>query len=204
MKTIGQNDQLFDLFKSVLNDDYISWEINSYQVSEGIESDLAQLKVDLKQSDGKIISLEGSGDGVIDAFFSTLVESFSSEYCSLKTINFADFKVTTNIASKNSFSGSDSEVEVEILIENSYKKQFNFVKSGRSMLSAAMKATLIVTEFFVNSEKAYIVASKSLADSQERHRSDLVQHYQNILIQLVKNTSYSEIIENLKEEQSKK
>ena len=122
------------------------------------------------------------------------------EYQSLKTINFAVFKVTTNIDSKESFAGSDSEVQVELTIENSYHKHFTFIEKGRSMLNASVLVTLSAIEFFVNSEKTYLVSYKAMEESKKRNRQDLVDQYRNILIQLVENTSYSETIENSKKD----
>ncbi|MBL6989620.1 MAG: hypothetical protein ISR65_07570 [Bacteriovoracaceae bacterium] len=199
MKKINQYNQLFKLFREVLNEDYLSWDILSYNISGGdgpsTEIDLTLVQNTKQQ---KEVVLKGSGDGMIDAFFSAMLQVYATEFPSIKAINFTDFKVTTDIQSKHSFSGSDSEVQVEVTIENSYKKQFTFASADRSMIAASLISTLSAFEFFVNSEKAYIVTLQALNDSKERHRNDLTQSYQNVLVKLVQNTSYSEVIENLK------
>lgn len=199
MNLIDPNNQIYSVMHDLLGEKYVRWEIVSYSVTESKDCPDTHLKVALvQQNTGKQLDLAGKGEGVIDAFFNVMLENYSKEYRSLETINFSDFKVVTDIGSKNSFSGADAEVEVLVSIENSYQKTFDFVQNGRSMMMAAMHATLSAIEFFVNSELAYVSAYQALQDSKQRHRSDLSEYYGRILIQLVHNTSYSELIESIK------
>jgi len=202
MRVINRDNPLYEVFNNVLGESYLSWDISYYRIEEkGVDPDTVfEVELIERSSEQKKVQLKAEGKGVLDAFFSSMLELYSVEYQSLKTINFADFKVTTNIDSKESFAGSDSEVQVELTIENSYHKHFTFIEKGRSMLNASVLVTLSAIEFFVNSEKTYLVSYKAMEESKKRNRQDLVDQYRNILIQLVENTSYSETIENSKKD----
>jgi hypothetical protein len=57
-----------------------------------------------------------------------------------------------------------------------------------------------VVEYFVNAERAFMTLYRSRKDAQERHRSDLVARYTHEMAEVVKSTSYAEVIENIKKE----
>jgi hypothetical protein len=57
-------------------------------------------------------------------------------------------------------------------------------------------------EYFVNAERAFIMLYKSRQDAKERARDDLVTRYTRELAEVVKSTSYSEVVENIKKDLS--
>ena len=56
-----------------------------------------------------------------------------------------------------------------------------------------------MAEYFVNSERAYITLYKALENARERNRQDLVDTYKAQMAEVVKSTSYSEVIERLQQ-----
>ena len=68
------------------------------------------------------------------------------------------------------------------------------------MVSSAARAALASVEYFVNAERAFITLYKSRQDAQERQRHDLVTRYTSEMAEVVKSTSYAEVIENIKRE----
>lgn len=198
MRLIGEDDALFEQFRSILNDAYISWEVLSYQVDQADLNGETTLTVTLRHANKENpITLSGTGEGVIDAFFRMMLKDFSAEYQSLKTISFVGFSVGSDISDKSSNAGADSSAEVQLTIENSYGKKFTFSHAHRSVITASLFVTSAVIEFFINSELAYITMHRALKYSQENHRTEMVAQYKASLIKLVKNTSYSEILESI-------
>ncbi|MCA9547300.1 MAG: hypothetical protein KC613_23015, partial [Myxococcales bacterium] len=55
-------------------------------------------------------------------------------------------------------------------------------------------------EYFVNSERAFVMLHRALLDAKGRHRADLVEQYTSKLAELVNSTSYSEVIQKIREE----
>ena len=52
----------------------------------------------------------------------------------------------------------------------------------------------------MNSERAFIECFRALKSGREQRRQDLVERYTALMAELVKNTSYSEVIEQIREE----
>ena len=83
---------------------------------------------------------------------------------------------------------------------NSEGNLFEFERQGRSLVATAVLVVVEALEHFVNSERAFISVYKALQDARERGRSDLVQTYTAQLTELVRTTSYTQVIERIKAE----
>ena len=84
-------------------------------------------------------------------------------------------------------------VEVESLFDvERYRTVFQ--------MTSTIVATLAGLEYFINSERAFVAMCHALKDAKERNRSDLVQRYTNTMAELVRNTSYSEVISRFRED----
>ena len=64
-------------------------------------------------------------------------------------------------------------------------------KSGQRVVSAAV-------EYFVNSERAYVTMYRALEHYRSEGRTDLVAKYTTRLAAMVRNTSYSSVLERMK------
>ncbi len=190
------------LMHEILGDGYLELEVQSHVFEEDIKNGQSKIRatvapVGQSAATVKTRTVEGGGVGLVDAFFRGLIDQFSPEYPSLRTIRFIGFTLTAKIDRDRprGVSGSDAVGEVRLLIENSEGDAFEFLSASRSITASALQATLNAVEYFVNSEKAFLISYRALKDAQSRGRADLVQTFSRRLSDLVKNTSYSEAIE---------
>ena len=93
-----------------------------------------------------------------------------------------------------------AEGETEIVILNSEGRRFAFTDESRSVTASAARALIAVTEYFVNAERAFVTLSHARKDAVARGRQDLVTRYTAELAEVVKSTSYAEVIESIRKE----
>ena len=187
--------------RSVLKADFLSAEIMDYQLTEQVaEGAPCAVKIRLRHThDEAVEAIEGAGVGMIDAVYHGLVAHYAQNYPSLKTIQITHFEVTSRISSSDR-QGADAVGVVALTVSNSEGKAFEFEQSGRSVVAAAIAVTVEALEFFVNSERAFILIYRALVDAKARNRSDLIQGFTHTLAELVNTTSYTEVIESIKAE----
>jgi hypothetical protein len=190
-----------ELIKRVLGADYLEHKIVRLVIEENFESDVSKASVDLCDSDGNgRYTVDAEGVGMVDALTRALLNRFSAEYKSLETIEFTGFSVSAKFDTKHVRSGSDAVGEVGLQVRNSEGKTFHFTDSSRSIASSAARAVLAAVEYFVNSERAYITLYRALQDAKDRDRPDLVGRYTRELSEVVKSTSYTEVIDRIRKE----
>jgi hypothetical protein len=189
-----------DLIKRVLGNDYLELSITRVAFDEDFESGNGHVVVDTIDTHGNTQTVEGSGCGVVDALWAGLLERYSMEYQSLKSIELAGFDVQAKTDTRSNGSGTDAVGEVTLKIRNSEGRIFEFKDASRSIVASSARATLAGLEYFLNAERAFITLHHSLKDARERHRDDLVTRYTAELSEVVKSTSYAEVIENLKKD----
>jgi hypothetical protein len=169
-------------------------------VEEGHDDESTHVHVELSDTNGQTLAFDGNGVGLVDAMFHALLERYSPEYQSLNSIELANFDVHGKIDTKNSRAGVDSVGEVTLGVRNSEGKLFEFSDASRSVSRSAAQAVLVAVEYFVNAERAFITLYRSRQDAKDRGRDDLVTRYTRELSEVVKSTSYTEVIENMKKE----
>ena len=156
----------------------------------------------IRGGDDKPIQIVGHGVGPIDAFFRGLLDFLHAEYPSLNSIVIDKFAVIGKLGGRGGVapggSQSDALASVTVGIRNSAGRSFEFVSESRSVTRSGIEATLRATEYFVNSERAFKRAYRALRDARERNRQDLIIRYTDLMSQLVKNTSYSDVIEQIR------
>ena len=187
------------LIHQILGSNFLPVQTKSYQLSEDIDGGECLLAVTLKTGDerAKPLKFEGRGVGLVDALYDGLVARFAPEYPSLRTLSVVRFEVSGQIASGQQ-GGTDAEVAVTLCIKNSYGSKFEFATRGRSLVAATCKVVCEMAEYFINSERAYVMLFKALEDARGRNRQDLVDTFQAQMAQVVKSTSYSAVIDRLK------
>lgn len=193
------------LLREILGDGYQNLRVENVIYEENILENTSKISATVAPpGDAPPRKVEGKGVGIVDAFFSGLIEQFSGEYSSLKTIRFAGFSVTAmldNDARRNAV-GSDAVGKASLTVENSAGHVFEFIASSVSITAAALQATLDAVEFFINSEMAFMTTHRALEDAKSRGRSDLAQTFGGRLAQLVRNTSYDEALAEQKSDDS--
>lgn len=189
--------------KEILQEQYMHLRVRSYTVHEDLEGahEGAPCKIscDLVSEHGEKLSVEGSGVGTIDAFFNALRTRLADEYPSLRSIEFSDFSIRGLFSNEDSRdTNADAEATVGIL--NSEGREFIFKATASSVSRAGLQATVHAAEYFVNSERTFVRLHEILSHYRSEGRSDLVQKYTTLMSEVVKNTSYSEVVERIQKE----
>jgi hypothetical protein len=191
-------DENLELIKRILGQGYLELRLNRLHMDEQPE-DVARVAVEVAEN-GVATRIEGDGVGPVDALWGALVGRYAREYQSLKSISLAGFTVSAAIESKRRKAGLDAMARVELVVANSEGKRFSFEDDCRSMTVAAARAVIAVAEYFVNAERAFVTLFNARKDAIERGRHDLVARYTAELAEVVKSTSYAEVIESLRKE----
>jgi hypothetical protein len=188
------------MVREILRDDYVVLSADRLSLEEDLGEGRSRIRVDVRDGKGIVATIEGQGVGMVDSLFNALVARLSGEYPSLKTIEFARFTITAQLDTRTKRAGADAIGEVLLVVRNSDGRDFEFRDASRSISGSAVRAVLAGVEYFVNSERAFITCYRALKDAHDRNRPDLVQSFTSQLAELVKNTSYTEVIEQIRRE----
>jgi hypothetical protein len=187
-----------ELIRRILGDGYLELRLAKLQTEEVPEL-ATRVSVELTER-GVTQSIEGEGVGPMDALWGALIGRYAREYQSLKSITLAGFHVSAAIESKRRKAGLDALAKVEIAVVNSEHRRFDFTDESRSVTASAARCVIAVVEYFVNAERAFVMLSHARNDAIARGRHDLVTRYTAELSEVVKSTSYAEVIESLRKE----
>ena len=189
-----------ELIQRVLGTSFLQLSLRNLTLREDCQNGVSSVTVEVSDSSGNQFEVEGEGLGLMGALLSGLRARYAVEYQSLKTIELIGFAVEARLDTKKDNSGVDAIGEVSIDIRNSRGTVFTFSDESRSVASSMARAVLAAVEYFVNAERAFITLYKSLKDAKNRNRTDLVTRYTQELAEVVKSTSYAEIIESIQRE----
>ncbi|HVK75790.1 MAG TPA: alpha-isopropylmalate synthase regulatory domain-containing protein [Kofleriaceae bacterium] len=187
-----------DLIRRILGSGYLELKL-ARLATEEVPEVAAKVTVEVTEN-GAATTIEGDGVGPIDALWGCLIQRYSREYQSLKSIELAGFSVQAQIESKRRRAGLDALGTVEVAVTNSEGRRFTFKDASRSVTASAARAVIAVAEYFVNAERAFVTLSHARKDAVARGRQDLVARYTAELAEVVKSTSYAEVIESLRRE----
>lgn len=174
--------------------------VDRYQLEDNLET--GEVAIECQAHDrisGTQQTILGRGVGVVDAFFNGLVEFYSTEFPSLGSISISKFAITADIASGKG-RRTDSSAEVALHVMNSEGHEYEFTDSSPSITRSAIRAALRGVTFFLNSERAFISVYKALQHARSENRVDSIGAYTRQLTTLVEATSYSETIEQIRQE----
>ena len=189
-----------ELIRRVLGDNYLELGIQKMVLEESFETGRSKVKLFTKDPQGYELAVDGEGVGVVDAIWLGLLQRYAIEYQSLKSLELANFIVQARLDTKKHRDGTDAVGEVTLEVRNSEGTLFPFSDASRSITKSAARAVLAAVEYFVNAERAFVTLYKSRQDARERQRDDLVTRYTEELAEVVKSTSYSTVVENIKKE----
>lgn len=186
-----------ELIRRVLGKDYLELQLKHLSVEEDPE---VATKVKISVVDGSAAEIEGTGAGMVDAIYGALRDRYAREYQSLKTIELVRFTVDADVQTKQRKAGLDAVGKVTCEVMNSDGRHFVFSDASRSVATSAARAVLAMVQYFVNAERAFITLYKARRDALERGRADLVARFTGELAEVVKSTSYAEVIETIKKD----
>lgn len=189
-----------DLIKRVLGKEFLNLEVRHLTLEEDCTTGVSTVRVDVQEDGGGSTTIEGKGVGLVDALFGGMIGRYGLEYQSLKSIEMASFSVGARVDTKQRRAGLDAVGEVTLDVRNSEGNIFSFSDSSRSIATSSARAVIAAVEYFVNAERAFITLWKSRQDARERGRDDLITRYTMELSEVVKSTSYAEVIETIKKE----
>ena len=188
------------LMREVLQEDLLQLHAESYKLEESLTDNNCDVFLSVRNPhSGEVFQIEGSGVGLVDAVFRGLKARLSRDYQSLESIEFAAFEVK-GIMSSGHEAATDAEARVEIGVRNSSDRIFHFDAQSRSIGKACIDGILRTVEYFVNSELAFVRMYKARSHYESEGRMELVTKYTAMMAQMVENTSYSEVIEQIKKE----
>jgi len=197
---LAKQERLLALCKDILRDDYVFLKPLRYEVREDIDAGRSDVTgVVRNTTTGAEYTIHGTGVGGIDALFAGLKDHFAREHRSLKTIAIRDFRVKAQMGSRQHADGADAPAQVVVEIENSYGRRFRFEHTSRSVMRSAMVATLEAVEYFVNSERALVRLHQAMEHARTQNRADAVELYTRQMADLVENTSYTEVVQGIRE-----
>ncbi|MFB6351464.1 MAG: alpha-isopropylmalate synthase regulatory domain-containing protein [Bradymonadaceae bacterium] len=192
--------EMISKMKEVLQDDYLHLEVDKYTLTENLAEETCTIQCSLRRVDGTNFTVEGEGVGAIDAFFAALRDRLADDYPSLKSIRFSEFKIEGLLSSEaGPRQTTKAEAEATVGILNSEDKQFVFKSKAPSVSRSGIEATLKAAEYFVNSERTYVKLHEILEHYRSEGRTDLVDKYTDLMSEVVENTSYSEVVEDIKD-----
>ena len=197
---MAKQEDLAALCKEVLRDGYVYLTLLRYEMHEDLETGQSGVRCVVKDTTGAEVTIGGSGVGGIDAFYHGLKDHFAREHRSLDTITVNDFRVQAQMDTRQAADGADAQAEVSLEIENSYGKRFRFTDTSRSVVRSAITATLAAVEYFVNSERAIIRLHHGIDHARSAGRADTVAEVTRQMADLVENTSYTEVIQRIRDE----
>jgi hypothetical protein len=201
---IRDQQRMLGLMKELLGDNFLHFDVVGYDLHEDFGRGETQIACKIADNNsGEITVIEGQGVGVIDAFFHGLLNRMAVEYASLETVELDMFVVNAKLGAGKEKSQTDALAEVTIGMRNSRGNHFEFTHESRSVTRSAIEATLRAAEYFVNAERAFIEAFTSLKGCRQQGRQDLEKRYTSLMAEIVRNTSYSEVIERINEEMTK-
>lgn len=186
-----------ELIRRVLGSEFLQLQLKQLSLDETFDPDKSTVTF-TTLDDEKELVVEGSGCGLVDAIWNAMLDRYAAEYESLKTIELSAFSVDARLDTKSNKVGVDSVGEVKLQVKNSDGLVFEFSDASRSITASSARAVLAALEYFINAERAFITLHRSREDAKERQRIDLVSRYTAELAEVVKSTSYAEVIEKIK------
>jgi hypothetical protein len=180
------------LIRRVLAANYLQLQLARLTVDEDPQSG-STVKVSVLEGD-QPVEVEGKGVGAVDALFSGLLGRYAREYRSLETVQLVSFHVVADVETKKALNGVDAVGKVTLDVTNSEGRHFTFSDASRSVTTSTAKAVLACVQYFVNAERAFLTLHNARQDALTRGREDLVARYTAEMAEIVKSTSYAEVI----------
>lgn len=194
-----EQDKMLSLMKEILQEDYLELVVERYTLEERLDENKSRIVCQMKDANGESVEVNGEGVGTIDAVFDALRGYLAEDYPSLESIRFSQFSIQGLISSEGADISTKAEAQATVGIVNSEEREFVFQTKQPSVSRAGIQATVDATEYFVNSERTYVRLHEILQHYRKEGRTDLVEKYTDLMSQVVQNTSYSKVVERIRE-----
>ena len=196
-----RQDRSEELIREILGESYLHLSVGKIYLEEDLRTGRCTLRCELHhEASGQPMIIAAEGVGFLDAFFHAVRDRLAVEFPSIDSIEIATFGLRADLSTRDKLFGSDAEGEVELVVRNSEGQLFSFSARSRSITASSAEACLAAAQYFVNSERAYITIYKAMQDARSRQRADLAERYVQQLAELVRNTSYTSVIEEIRRE----
>lgn len=185
--------------REVLQDDLLTLTVSGVSMQEDFEHRRCAVSCVVREQPGdRALAIEATGVGLIDAFFAGLGAHYAGDHPSLSTLRFTGFEVRGLMADSATANATDAKADATIRVANSYGAEFEFGAITSSVAHSSVECVLAAVEYFVNSERATVRMFRALEHYRREGRTDLIAKYTDLLSEMVRNTSYSEVIEGLR------
>ena len=183
------------IVREVLGDSYINVSIRHFSLTEDDLEKITCVNCEIVFSDGRREDICGSGHGMVDALFNSIIQKYSDKYISLNQVVFDDFTMRVDFKSAGARS-TDSPVEIKLALKANTRQQQNiyFSATSRSMVIASVSVIRDAFEYFVNAESAVLLLKENINDAALRNRRDLHERYVSQLSRLVRIISYEDVL----------
>ena len=176
-----------------LGEKYIKLSVEDFTLSESAEKDTTTVVCMLAFSNNwGNLQIEGSGVGMVDALFNSMLSVFCKDFFSLSHLQFEDFSMEVKFSSFK-VRPTDARVEIKVALINRQKKRIYFSSQSRSITTAIINTITTTFEYLINAELAFKQLKWDIAEAQERNRTDLVGKYTSDMADLVNVVSYEDI-----------
>lgn len=185
--------------RDVLQAEFLELDVVRSLSREDFAGGTCRIEATVQPSNGpEPLEIAGDGVGVVDAFFRALQDRYAPENPSLTSLRFTSFAVRGLFEDGGEGTRTNAHAQVTIGVTNSYNTEFEFTRITPSVGRSTLQAVADAVAYFVNSERAYVTMYKALEHYRQAGRTDLVAKYTSRLSDMVRNTSYSEVIERLR------
>ena len=192
-----RTESIAELVATILGEDIATLKIEKIAIEEFLLEGKTKIVCEVQHSE-RTLHIQGEGRGVVDALFGGMTRALAKDYRSLEGIEFIDFLVSIDPQGRGKKSGTDSYVNVDIQLQNSSKSRMHFSSRSRSMISAAINASLLALEYFINCERAVLKTYDAIQRCEKHNMPETKEKYVDRLTRLVENTSYEKTIAEYK------
>lgn len=203
LETPGEHHQDYckQIAKEVLASDYITISIDQFVLSEDLINNITYVSCHVSSTHDAFnaFNLEGSGHGVVDVLFGSLVQELASTYFSLENANFEDFIIKVRLKESSKRTKTDAPVDVTLAISTSPFCTVYFRHKHHSMVSTVIEVVRESIEYLINLELAARQLYINTQDAKMRNRHDLTNKYISNLSALTKIISYEKTLKKIKE-----
>ena len=195
-----EQDEIRLLMREILQDEYLELTVVDYRVTDQLFSNRCDIELSVKdgRSDDNLL-IKGRGVGLVDAAWQGLQARFSEEHPSLTSLKFSRFKAK-GLIQPSKGQQVDAEAQVELGVKNSYGVEFDFNVTSRSLGHACVQGVAQAVQYFANSELTFVRMHKIRRYYQAEGRIELVSKYTVLMSKMVRNTSYSAVIDRIRDE----
>ena len=183
------NTSLIDEYTAEYLKNPVSIVLNSFSSKE--EESYASIDINVIVS-GESVKISGEGVGLVDAGFNSLVNHFSSEYPSLKTIQLSDLYFQINTKGEQSVN-LKSKTLMRLEFSNFRKNKTFFEDVTTSIGFTAISVLAKAIEFYINSELLFKRVRFLIEDAEDRSRYDVASKLKYVLSRVVEVTSYQDV-----------